>query len=390
MSLAGIETGFEFLTIVASSTPRTSSQDAGLISTDPTSTGSFPTVDPWLLPTGMTFPIPPPSYSPNEVAAYIIGSVFLLLTIGIVFMSIRGRTYVYVGGAFATVLFFIAYIVRGAMSSTNLDIFGLYKASIALEAIGVAFLTLVNFVITAFWIEHISASKPMPNVIIGIGALYAVVVIIIHPIGIVNAFSAYEHVRLSASDTLLASYCLTLIFNVVLAFITLFYVLYDTKREFIAHITNIIVPALLISTWASYHIAAVTLSPENVTHTSELMFYLLDTLPLLLVCIMWIIFNAPRLFNFEEKYWYSNDARSFGHKYPPKIYTPNDRHPNDPERLHSNYQYQTSDNHHHHHHHHHSSRNSDTTHVNIHFETSSDGHYHSNEEKINMAMRQYM
>ncbi|KAJ1918038.1 hypothetical protein H4219_002866 [Mycoemilia scoparia] len=293
---------------------------------------AFPSVDPGNLPHQATYPLPPFSYQPSPAAGWVIGAMFGILMFLVVFVSFRGKTHVYFGGAVAAIFLMVSYFLRGAINSNAEDYEQLYWSSNILNAIGACLLSTVNFAIAAMWIEHISTNKGMSMGILGLSLLYAIVIVVIHPIGATKAFDSHNSTREEAQTILTASYSLTLAFNFLLALICIFYSVTDTAREFVAHITNLLTPALLISAWASYHLAAVNLPPNNVANTSEVLFYLLDALPLGLVLILWVIFNAPRLFNFDEKYYYSAYTRRHGHKHAPKIYHDGDPAPDDPRR----------------------------------------------------------
>ncbi|KAJ1956144.1 hypothetical protein GGI12_005384, partial [Dipsacomyces acuminosporus] len=268
-------------------------------------------------------------YLPDNNAAYGVGGGFAALLLASLATAFLARAHVFLTGTLASVFLMISFFLRASLTDSadnrkaNQQ---MYIASYVLNSCGAFFLMFMSFIMASKWCRYLDDDRSaIAGLLLGFGGFVLLGCLTLECAGIPMSFGTIAYYRYIGHIFHISAVSAVLGTSVIGLLVTVFKAVTDTGREILVEMVNLAVPFTLLALWASFALAQTKLPLSNVANTSEIMWYLLNPLPLGLILLVWTVFNAPRVFSYDDYYAHKpsppayNQGRYGGHyEYPPR------------------------------------------------------------------------
>ncbi|KAJ2514975.1 hypothetical protein H4217_005451 [Coemansia sp. RSA 1939] len=249
---------------------------------------------------------------PNAAAGWATGGVILALAIVLFVPTVVWRNTDYLDGVFALVELSIALFLRASVASagsSNRDI--VYKASLFFNHhTGIQLsLLLATMVIRMYGHFKPGRSQMAHKVWVSVARFVSICLAVLVLVGVLLMFNDSSdspasaggpgiHLMQAATFVLVAAaLALAAVSAILMSGVVCLWV-------YKKHCAILYGSLFLLALWASFMSARTFVSLDNAARDSEVMFYLLNVLPLALVGLVFVVLRAPLLFNFEMTgYW---------------------------------------------------------------------------------------
>ncbi|KAJ2679192.1 hypothetical protein GGI25_001760 [Coemansia spiralis] len=239
---------------------------------------------------------PPPmlQYDPVRWIAYLVSALFPLLAIRVLMVARQVQRLWLCMAGLASLLMFIALILRGAMGRADADAFRMYETQTVLHLCSGYILVGLLLAFAARWVEM--ASQGMVGMFLkhlGIG--YAVAALVCVCVGYPLAFDAIEERRISGYRLVSVSLIVSIGMSVLGTMLVLYHSTTTTSQSGAraAHplsecrVVMIVVPAVMLLMWISFELARISLPMDNVANTSDALYYCMSVLPVAGTMVLW-------------------------------------------------------------------------------------------------------
>ncbi|KAJ1735655.1 hypothetical protein LPJ72_001774 [Coemansia sp. Benny D160-2] len=249
---------------------------------------------------------------PNVAAGWATGGVILALAIVLFVPTVVWRNTDYLDGVFALVELSIALFLRASVASagsSNRDI--VYKASLFFNHHAGIQLTLLlaTMVIRMYGHFKPGRSQMAHKVWVSVARFVSICLAVLVLVGVLLMFNDSSdsaasaggpgiHLMQAATFVLVAAaLALAAVSAILMSGVVCLWV-------YKKHCAILYGSLFLLALWASFMSARTFVSLDSAARDSEVMFYLLNVLPLALVGLVFVVLRAPLLFNFEMTgYW---------------------------------------------------------------------------------------
>ncbi|KAJ2655346.1 hypothetical protein IWW48_005577 [Coemansia sp. RSA 1200] len=249
---------------------------------------------------------------PNVAAGWATGGIILALAIVLFVPTVVWRNTDYLDGVFALVELSIALFLRASVASAgsnNRDI--VYKASLFFNHHAGIQLTLLLAIMVIRMYGHFKPGRsPMAHKVwVSVARFVSICLAVLVLVGVLLMFNDNSnspdsaggpgiHMMQAATFVLIAAVlALAAVSAILLSGVVCLWV-------YKKHCAILFGSFFLLALWASFMSARTFVSLDSVARDSEVMFYLLNVLPLALVGFVFVVLRAPLLFNFEMTgYW---------------------------------------------------------------------------------------
>ncbi|KAI9500377.1 hypothetical protein BX070DRAFT_248580 [Coemansia spiralis] len=241
---------------------------------------------------------------PKAAAGWTIGAVSLVLGIILFVPTLVWRNTDFLDGVFALTEVCISLFLRAALNTTSSNQDIIYKASIFFNyhaAIELCFVLVVMIIrLHAHYNPLISMKQVFST---SIARFVSVCLSVLVLVGVLLMFgSSSNNVTSSAGPGMhLLQAVSFFIAAACLAFgiFTLQLTSAEGSWYYKKHYAVLFISLILMALWGAYTSARTFVPLNNVARDSEVMFYLLNILPLIIIGAVFIVLRAPLLFNFE-------------------------------------------------------------------------------------------
>ncbi|KAJ1664219.1 hypothetical protein EV178_004265 [Coemansia sp. RSA 1646] len=238
--------------------------------------------------------------TPNAAAGWATGGIAIVIGIVLFVPTIVWRNTDFLDAVFALAELCIALFLRAAISTTksNQDI--IYKASLFFNHHAAIELILLLAIMVARLHAHYNPGAASRQVVwAAVARFISICLAVMVLVGVLlmfgsNVDSSAPGIHLMQAVTffilatalVLAAFAMKMTFNVGVWF-------------YKKHFAVLFISFFLVALWATYMSARTLVPLDNVARDSEVMFYLLNVLPLALIGAVFIALRAPLLYNFE-------------------------------------------------------------------------------------------
>ncbi|KAI8321032.1 hypothetical protein GQ54DRAFT_298235 [Martensiomyces pterosporus] len=265
-------------------------------------------------------------YHPARNTAYGVSSGFAALLLASLATAFLARAHVFLTGTLASACLMTSFFLRASLDAIDHSHMQIYMASLILDSCGAFLLTFMSLIMASKWIRYLDGGRSaVAGLLLGVGALLLVGSVTLEATGIALAFDKAAWNRHVGHILHISAISANLGISGIGLLVTVWKAVSDTGREILVEMVSLAAPFTLLALWASFALAQAKLPLENVASTSEVMWYVLNPLPLALVLVVWTLFNAPRVFSFDEYAErkappaYSRGSRHGGnYEYPPR------------------------------------------------------------------------
>ncbi|KAI9502653.1 hypothetical protein GGI25_003508 [Coemansia spiralis] len=257
-------------------------------------------VNSYYLPVAGSFESSTPymQYVPNKSAAYGMGGVFAALVLATAGTSALAKMHAFLAASLASACLMTSLFLRGSLEANgNVHI---YEASLILNAAGAFLLMALTVALLGMWMRQLGNGSPFAVLLAACGALVLIGCLVLECTGVPLAFAHaawYHRIGHVLHTTAVLA---TLSMSSVGLLVTLWTVATTTTATTVPEALGLAVPFAMLAVWSGYALAQAKQPLQAAANTSEVMWYLLDILPLALLLVVWVVLNAPRVFAFGD------------------------------------------------------------------------------------------
>ncbi|KAJ2582941.1 hypothetical protein GGH95_001262 [Coemansia sp. RSA 1836] len=246
------------------------------------------------------------THIPNAAAAWSVGGVALVLG-GLLLMSTIGwRNPGFLDGVLAMLEVALSLMLRASIgyATSNGAATAMYRASMLFNYhAGIQLchlLTVMVLNLSAHFDPRITAKQIFAK---AVSRLLSVCLLGLTVAAVVVMFNGDpEHATSAGLHMLQAILFVVLIVALGMAMAAAQVVAREGAVNYRKHVVSAVLPLLVLALWAVFMASRTLVSLDNVARSSEIMFYFLNYVPLLIIGAVMVLFNSPRLFNFEKLY----------------------------------------------------------------------------------------
>ncbi|KAJ2658541.1 hypothetical protein IW148_004664 [Coemansia sp. RSA 1199] len=249
------------------------------------------------VPGNMESATPYMQYVPHRTVAYGIGGGFGALALSMLVVLLLNRAPVFSIAVVSSTSLLASQFLRGSLSDPH-DL-TMYQISLVLNTFGAQLLLAMATLMLARWVRFAGARRWAVVVVAGFGVLLALGASVLTCVGVPLAFHTSPNLRQTAHVLLVSAAASTLGAGGAGLAVTAWTAAMNVQQRMGIETAILALPYALLCVWASFALAQAKLPLQNVANTSEVVFYVLNLLPLALVLITWTVSNAPRRFTFD-------------------------------------------------------------------------------------------
>ncbi|KAJ2122144.1 hypothetical protein IW147_003648 [Coemansia sp. RSA 720] len=249
------------------------------------------------VPGNMESATPYMQYVPHRTVAYGIGGGFGALALSMLVVLLLNRAPVFSIAVVSSTSLLASQFLRGSLSDPH-DL-TMYQISLVLNTFGAQLLVAMATLMLARWVRFAGARRWAVVVVAGFGVLVALGASVLTCVGVPLAFHTSPNLRQTAHVLLVSAAASTLGAGGAGLAVTAWTAAMNVQQRMGVETAILALPYALLCVWASFALAQAKLPLQNVANTSEVVFYVLNLLPLALVLITWTVSNAPRRFTFD-------------------------------------------------------------------------------------------
>ncbi|KAJ1668028.1 hypothetical protein GGF38_002731 [Coemansia sp. RSA 25] len=243
-------------------------------------------------------------YLPDQSVAYGIGGLFAVLFLAFLATVGLSRAATCAGGVIASMCLMISLFLRASLDGTHTRTGGgvpMFIASFVLDSVAAYLLLFTAMLMCSKWIAYLEDGRtPFPALISGMGGLELVSCVVLEAIALPLTFYRdpwYRHIghilHTASTSTALAVAGIGLL-------VTGWKAATCQGRSILAEVLGLLAAFALLCLWSCFALAQTKAPLSAVANSSEIMWYLLNVLPLGLVLVVWTVLNAPRVFSYEQ------------------------------------------------------------------------------------------
>ncbi|KAJ2571654.1 hypothetical protein GGH19_004867 [Coemansia sp. RSA 1807] len=236
-------------------------------------------------------------YVPHRTVAFGTGGGFGALALSMLVVLLLNRAPVFSIAVISSTCLLASQFLRGSLSDPHS--LTMYQISFVLNTFGAQLLLAMATLMLARWVHFAGARRWTAVVVTGCGILVAFGASVLTCVGVPLAFHTDQSLRQTAHVLLVSAAASTLGASGAGLAVTAWTAASNMQQRMKIETAILALPYALLCVWASFALAQVKLPLQNVANTSEVVFYVLNLLPLALVLITWTVSNAPRRFTFD-------------------------------------------------------------------------------------------
>ncbi|KAJ2654787.1 hypothetical protein IWW48_005901 [Coemansia sp. RSA 1200] len=240
------------------------------------------------------------TYIPNVAAGWILGAVALLLALALLFMAFKCGGLEYIFGFLAMAILCVCLFLRAALKHASGDKFSMYKASVWLDYFAPVLLALLVAQLIFRLVVHLdntlcnAARMLVAFMYVAAAALFAVLTA-----GVVLMFDKHSVSKMHTGIQCIQAFTIILLLlSVVLLLAAVWAASNDHRGHHMGHVVIIGACAVLLLLWSCFMTARAFLDLHSAARHSEALWYVFNIVPLLLLAIVLLGLNAPRMFTF--------------------------------------------------------------------------------------------
>ncbi|KAJ1950366.1 hypothetical protein EC988_004416 [Linderina pennispora] len=241
------------------------------------------------------------TFIPSVVAGWVIGAIALLLGLGLLALTFMCGLLEFFFGFLAMVLVAICLFLRAALKHTSMDRFAMYKVSIWFNYFAAALLALLVVHLIFRLIVHLD--NTLCGTIRSVVMFFYVCALALFALlvaAVVLMFDLHSFDKLSHGIHCLQAFVIiVLILSVILLATTGWATTLDVNGHHMTHILIVGLSAFFLVLWGCFMTARAFLGLNSAARHSEVLWYIFNIVPLLLIAIVLLALNAPKMFTFH-------------------------------------------------------------------------------------------
>ncbi|KAJ1661650.1 hypothetical protein IW140_006509 [Coemansia sp. RSA 1813] len=240
------------------------------------------------------------TYIPNVAAGWVLGAIALLLGLGLLFMAFKCGGLEYIFGFLGMAVLCVCLFLRAALKHTSGDKFAMYKASVWLDYFAPVLLALLITQLIFRLVVHLDNTLcGAVRMLVAFMYVVATALFAVLTAGVVLMFDKHSVSKMhNGIQCIQAFTIILLILSVILLLATAWAANNDHRGYHMGHVVIIGACAVLLVLWSCFMTARAFLDLHSAARHSEALWYVFNIVPLLLLAIVLLGLNAPRMFTF--------------------------------------------------------------------------------------------
>ncbi|KAJ2024474.1 hypothetical protein IWW57_003720 [Coemansia sp. S610] len=241
------------------------------------------------------------TFIPNVAAGWVIGSLALLLGLLLLLLAIKCGGLEFIFGFLAMTLVAICLYLRAALKHSGADLFTMYKVAVWFNYFAAVLLAMLIAQLIFRLIVHLDNTLcGAARALVGFVYFMAAVLFALLTAALILMFDKHSFSKMhSGIHCLQAFTIIVLILALVLLLAGFWASSNDVGGHHMGHVIIICACALMLLLWSCFMTARVFLdSLHEAGRHSEALWYVFDIVPLLLIAIILLVLNAPKIFTF--------------------------------------------------------------------------------------------
>ncbi|KAJ2160193.1 hypothetical protein GGF46_002455 [Coemansia sp. RSA 552] len=248
---------------------------------------------------------------PNNIAGWVCGSVAAVTALALLAATAAGRNAAFLDGVLAMFELGASLFLRAALGTNNqADMAALYKASMMLNYhAGIELSHLVAAAMIRMYVHFHAGGHRRAGYVIAAMRVLSIGFLALAVVGVVLMFDGVGTTGLRLIQALafaVVALCLAV------AAIAVGLLRQPGASLHARHFATAFWALLLLALWAAFMGSRTFLDLDNPARASEVLFYLLNYLPLFLIGAGFVVLRAPLYFNFDRaSVWMDDDTRKW-------------------------------------------------------------------------------
>ncbi|KAJ2636259.1 hypothetical protein GGF44_003171 [Coemansia sp. RSA 1694] len=241
------------------------------------------------------------TFIPNVAAGWVIGGLALLLALALLVMAIKCGGLEFILGFLALTLVAICLFLRGALRHSGADLFTMYKVALWFNYFAAVLLAMLIAQLIFRLIVHLDNTLcGAGRALVGFVYFLAAVLFALLTAALILMFNKHSMSKMHGGIHCLQAFTvIVLILAVILLLAALWASSNDVAGHHMGHVIIIGACTFMLLLWACFMTARVFLdSLHEAGRHSEALWYIFDIVPLLLIAVILLVLNAPKMFTF--------------------------------------------------------------------------------------------
>ncbi|KAJ2552711.1 hypothetical protein EV175_003207 [Coemansia sp. RSA 1933] len=240
------------------------------------------------------------TYIPNVAAGWVLGAIALALGLGLLFMVFKCGGLEYIFGFLSMAILCVALFMRAALKNTSADKFAMYKASVWLDYFAPVLLAMLVTQLIFRLVVHLDNTLcGAVRILVAFVYVVAAAMFSLLTAGVVLMFDKHSVSKMQSGIQCIQAFTIILlILSVILLLAVAWASTNDHRSYHMGHVVIIGACALMLVLWACFMTARAFLDLHSAARHSEALWYVFNIVPLLLLAVVLLGLNAPRMFTF--------------------------------------------------------------------------------------------
>ncbi|KAJ1798843.1 hypothetical protein LPJ59_002240 [Coemansia sp. RSA 2399] len=240
------------------------------------------------------------TYIPNVAAGWVLGAIALVLGLGLLVMAFKCGGLEYIFGFLSMAILCVSLFMRGALKNTSADKFAMYKASVWLDYFAPVLLAMLVTQLIFRLIVHLDSTLcGAVRMLVAFVYVVAAALFSVLTAGVVLMFDKHSVSKMQSGIQCIQAFTIILlILSVILALSAVWAANNDHRGYHMGHVVIIGACAVMLLLWSCFMTARAFLDLHSAARHSEALWYIFNIVPLLLLAVVLLGLNAPRMFTF--------------------------------------------------------------------------------------------
>ncbi|KAJ1956143.1 hypothetical protein GGI12_005383, partial [Dipsacomyces acuminosporus] len=242
------------------------------------------------------------TFIPNVAAGWVLGAIALLLGFGLLALGFMCGLLEFIFGFLSMVFVAICLFLRAALKHTSADRFAMYKSAIWFNYFAAVLMALLLAHLLFRLIVHLdntlcnAARSLVVFLYVTALALFGLLIA-----AVVLMFNLHSFDKMHTGIQCLQAFVIiVLIVTVIVLGTTGWVTTIDVNAHHMAHVVIIGLSLVFLLIWSCFMTARAFLTLHDAGRHSEALWYVFNIVPLLLIAVILLALNAPKMFTFHH------------------------------------------------------------------------------------------